>query len=157
MIVHFGLLPTTQQSSKSQQEGWILGTMLRPTPDGDWILSSSLVIIRRSVVVTQECDASKVSQERYNPRSMHCYGNYTQPMLVIPVDKMRREVSGFRANREHEVYTFDFLKKNEYNYGTVMQQEEIKSENWLRLTSLQGIKSGQGNGLFKTYGEENVK
>ena len=30
------------------------------------------------------------------------------------------------------------------------------SENWLTLKSLQGIKNGQGNGLFKTYGEENV-
>ena len=38
-----------------------------------------------------------------------------------------------------------------------MQQEGIEgSENWLTLKSLQGIKNGQGNNHFKTYGEENV-
>ena len=58
---------------------------------------------------------------------------------------------------DHEVYAFNFLKKYGYNYGTVMQQEGIEgSENWLTLKSLQGIKNGQGNNHFKTYGEENV-
>ena len=72
-------------------------------------------------------------------------------------NEKQKFMSGFRANREHEVFAFDFLKKYEYNYGTVMQQEGIEgSENWLTLKSLQGIKNGQGNGLFKTYGEENV-
>ena len=38
-----------------------------------------------------------------------------------------------------------------------MQQEGIEdSEHWLTVSSLQGIKSGRGNGHFKRYGEENV-
>ena len=72
-------------------------------------------------------------------------------------NEKQKFMSGFRANRHHEVYAFNFLKKYGYNYGTVMQQEGIEgSENWLTLKSLQGIKNGQGNGHFKTYGEENV-
>jgi len=65
--------------------------------------------------------------------------------------------SGFRAERPDEVYTYKFLKKHEFNYKGIMQLEGVEGcENWVSISSLQGIKDGQGNGIFKKYGEENV-
>ena len=38
-----------------------------------------------------------------------------------------------------------------------MQQEgEVGSKNWLTISSIQGIKEGEGNGFFGKYGEQNV-
>lgn len=72
-------------------------------------------------------------------------------------NERQKFVSGFRADREDEKYTYSFLRKHQYNYGTIMQQEGNEdSEDWLTITSLQGIKTGRGNGYFKKYGEINV-
>jgi len=49
------------------------------------------------------------------------------------------------------------LKNNQFNYRTIMTQENVEGcEDWLTLKSLQGIKDGRGNGHFKKYGEDNV-
>jgi len=66
-------------------------------------------------------------------------------------------ISGLRAERPNEKYTFEFLRKNKFNYNGIMQQEGVKgSENWIYISSLQGIKTGPGNGNFGVYGEENM-
>lgn len=65
--------------------------------------------------------------------------------------------SGFRAQRPNEVYAYELLRKHEFNYKGIMQQEGVEGcENWISILSLQGIKDGQGNGIFKKYGEEYV-
>jgi len=150
-----------------EASGEVMAGMLRPTPDGNWMLSK--FIGNNRVAMKLLANGGKptrvLMQVKFHKRDItpeQCIAIESELHSTDAGDRSgqnekQKFMSGFRADREHEVYTFDFLKKNEYNYGTVMQQEGIEgSENWLRLTSLQGIKSGQGNGLFKTYGEENV-
>jgi len=73
-------------------------------------------------------------------------------------NELQKFISGYRANRVESVYTYDLLREHEYNYGTIMQQEGVGgSSDWLTLGSLQGIKTGEGNGYFKKYKEWNVK
>lgn len=66
-------------------------------------------------------------------------------------------ISGYRAGRKNEVYLYNFLKRHEINFGTIMQQEgESGSEKWLKISSIQGLKDGEGNGFFCKFGEQNV-
>lgn len=66
-------------------------------------------------------------------------------------------VSGFRAGKPAEVHAYNLLRKHQFNYNGIMQQEGVEgSENWICISSLHGIKDGQGNGIFKKYGENNV-
>ena len=71
-------------------------------------------------------------------------------------NEQQKFTSGYRANREPETYCFNFLKKHEIGYGTIMQQEGVDDDDWLKVNSLQGIKDGKGNGHFKKYGEDHV-
>tara|TARA_B100000287_G_scaffold403692_1_gene425729 strand:- start:414 stop:1697 length:1284 start_codon:yes stop_codon:yes gene_type:complete len=72
-------------------------------------------------------------------------------------NEQQKFTSGYRANREPETYCFDFLKRHQIEYGTIMQQEGVEgADQWLILKSLQGIKDGKGNGHFKKYGENHV-
>jgi len=72
-------------------------------------------------------------------------------------NEKQKFVSGFRAARKNEVYAYQFLRKHEFNYNGIMQLEGVEgSENWISISSLQGIKFGPGNGIFKKYGELNV-
>lgn len=72
-------------------------------------------------------------------------------------NEAQKFASNFRAGRSESVFLFDFLKDNQINFGTVMQQEGvIGSEEWLTIKSIQGIKAGQGNGFFNKYGYTNM-
>ena len=65
--------------------------------------------------------------------------------------------SNYRAGRKDAVYLYKFLKKHQINFGTIMQQEgEVGSKKWLTISSIQGLKEGEGNGFFGKYGEQNV-
>ena len=66
--------------------------------------------------------------------------------------------SSFIAKDPNAVYTFNFLRENQFNYNGVMELNGIpEAKDWIHLNSLQGIKDGAGNGLFKKYGKENVE
>lgn len=72
-------------------------------------------------------------------------------------NEQQKFVSGFKAQRDSEQYAYEFLKKHQYNYKEIMQQEGVEgSENWISISSLQGIKTGQGQGSFAKYGEANM-
>ncbi len=72
-------------------------------------------------------------------------------------NESQKFASNYRAGRKDAVHLFKFLKKHQINFGTIMQQEgEVGSKNWLTISSIQGIKEGEGNGFFGKYGEQNV-
>lgn len=72
-------------------------------------------------------------------------------------NEQQKFASNYRAGRKDAVYLFNYLKEHQINYGTIMQQEGIDgSENWLKISSIQGIKEGEGNGFFGKYRKENV-
>jgi len=72
-------------------------------------------------------------------------------------NEMQKFISGFKAHRPNEIYTYEFLKKHQFNYNEIMQKQRVEgSENWISISSLQGIKTGQGQGSFAKYGEENM-
>ena len=65
--------------------------------------------------------------------------------------------SSYRAGRKHAVDCFNFLKNNNLDYDGIMIQENVEgAEDFLTLTSLSGLKEGQGNGFFKRFGEPEV-
>lgn len=154
-----------------QEAAGVMSGMLRPSPNpklpDHWVLSKYIGNNRiAKKLLANDARPSRVLMQV----QFHEVGKTAQEYIQIESElhstdagdrsgqnEKQKFMSGFRANREHEVFAFNFLKKYEYNYGTVMQQEDIQgSENWLTLKSLQGIKNGQGNGHFKIYGEENV-
>ena len=73
-------------------------------------------------------------------------------------NEQQKFVSSYRAGRPFAKFCFDFLKEHELEYKDIMEIEGVrnKNEEWLRLSSLQGIKEGKSNGYFKTYGELNT-
>ena len=79
-------------------------------------------------------------------------------------NEKQKFVSNFKAGKEFEKYTFDFLKDLKLEYGRdklnpkgVLETYGIEgSGNYLTITSLKGIKDGKGNGFFKKYGEDNT-
>ena len=65
--------------------------------------------------------------------------------------------SGLRAKRKEIVDCYNFLLENELNYQGIMELEKIKmKEKWPTLSSIMGFNKGDGNGIFKKYGETNV-
>jgi len=75
-------------------------------------------------------------------------------------NEKQKFVSSYRAGRPDAVYCFDFLKRMKLEYGNIMELERYKnddnSKDWLEITSLQGIKEGDGNGYFNKYTEASV-
>ena len=65
--------------------------------------------------------------------------------------------SGLRAKRKEIVDCYNFLLENELNYQGIMELEKIEmKEKWPTLSSIMGFNKGDGNGIFKKYGETNV-
>jgi hypothetical protein len=65
--------------------------------------------------------------------------------------------SGVCANDPNQMKAFRFLMDNQINYKGIMQQMNVDGcDDWISLTSLTGLTSGEGNGIFKHYGEVNV-
>jgi len=65
--------------------------------------------------------------------------------------------SGYRAKRKELVDCFNFLFQNELNYQGIMELEKVENANtWPSLSSIMGFNKGDGNGIFKKYGETNV-
>ena len=77
-------------------------------------------------------------------------------------NEQQKFFSSYRAGRKNAEYCFKFLRENLLNYEGIMQQE-LKSpqkeecENWLSVSSLNGLKDGYGNGFFKKFGYDNVR
>ena len=151
--------------------GQVLAGMLRPHPTliDHWQLVKYIGNNRVAMKLLANCGESTrviMNVQFHDVSQAHDYTYYRKIESELHStdagdrsgqSEKQKFMSGFRADYDHQVYAFNFLKKHEYNYGTVMQQEGIEgSENWLTLKSLQGIKDGQGNNHFKTYGEENV-
>ena len=73
-------------------------------------------------------------------------------------------VSAYRSGKTEVVDCFNFLKKAKIEYhitrdGHGIMQQEGYNENgdWPVIHSIQGLRDGLSNGLFKKYGFENVK
>ena len=69
--------------------------------------------------------------------------------------------SGLKAKHKKAVNCYDFMKEKGFNYikedMNIMKLNNIEGhENFIPLKSLSGIKEGSGNGIFKTYGDDNV-
>ena len=65
--------------------------------------------------------------------------------------------SGLKAQVPAYVECFNFLKANKINYKGIMQIQNVKDcEDWPSLSSVTGMNIGDGNGVFKTYGTENI-
>jgi len=65
--------------------------------------------------------------------------------------------SGVCALDPDQMKAYRFLKDNQINYKGIMQQMKVEGcDDWISLTSLTGLTSGEGNGIFKQYGEVNV-
>ena len=79
-------------------------------------------------------------------------------------NEKQKFISNFKAGKEFETYTFDYLKDRKLEYGKDKINEKGVLETYgiegagkyLSITSLKGIKDGKGNGFFKKYGEDNV-
>lgn len=71
-------------------------------------------------------------------------------------------VSSYRAQEEWAVHCFRFLRDHQFNYDGIMELEGVEGteeypvSEWLSLKSLQGLKDGRGNGLFKKYDYDSV-
>ena len=66
--------------------------------------------------------------------------------------------SGLKAKRTPYVELFNFLKKNKINYAGIMQLERIpESDNWIQITSIQGMNIGTSYGIFSKYKTENIE
>jgi hypothetical protein len=61
--------------------------------------------------------------------------------------------SELRGKKEHAIECYKFLCDNEISYGDMMPD----NEDWLEITSLQGLKDGTSNGYFKKYGKDNIE
>lgn len=65
--------------------------------------------------------------------------------------------SGYISGRPEFVFCINFLKKNKINYDGIMQQlNEPGSDKWPIISSVMGLNKGDGNGIFKEYGDSNV-
>jgi len=73
-------------------------------------------------------------------------------------NEKQKFISSYRAGRPDAVYCFDFLRRMKLEYGSIMDLEGHidNPKDWLTITSLQGIKEGDGNGYFNKYTEECV-
>lgn len=66
--------------------------------------------------------------------------------------------SGLKAKRFEFVELFNFLKKHEVNYAGIMQLEKIPgSQDWVEITSIQGMNIGTSYGIFSKYKTENIQ
>lgn len=73
-------------------------------------------------------------------------------------------ISGYRGETKEIVHCFNFLKKMQLEYkpnpvskGIMTLEGYNVDGDWIKITSIQGLKDGEGNGLFKKYGTENIK
>jgi hypothetical protein len=72
-------------------------------------------------------------------------------------NETQKFMSGYRAKRKELLDCFNYLKTNEIEYEGIMQLERVEnSKNWPSLTSIMGFNKGQGNGIFKKFGDTNV-
>jgi hypothetical protein len=72
-------------------------------------------------------------------------------------NETQKFMSGFRAKRKELVDCFNYLKTVELEYEGIMQLEKVENaNNWPSLTSIMGFNKGQGNGIFKKFGDTNV-
>ena len=65
--------------------------------------------------------------------------------------------SGYRSGRKEFVDCYNFLHKYNLNYNGIMQIEGVENaDERLSLSNIMGLNAGEGNGIFKKYGKENV-
>jgi hypothetical protein len=152
-----------------QNAAQVLSAMLRPDPERPGVWQIVKYIGNNRVAMKLLANNGKSTRVIMNV-SFHEEGMETKQYIAIESElhatdagdrsgqnEKQKFVSGYRANRENECETFRFLRKHNYNYGGIMELEGVEGcEDWLTLTSLQGIKSGMYNGYFRKYGEENV-
>jgi hypothetical protein len=146
----------------------VLSGMLRPNPNGEGYqlvkyIGNNRVAMKLlanagvSTKVIMSVKFHEPSEKQSSYMAIESELHATDAGEKSGQNEAQKFISGYRANRENEVYCFNFLKNNEFNYRTIMTQEKIDDcEDWLTLKSLQGIKDGMGNGHFKKYGENNV-
>tara|TARA_Y100001938_G_C8092068_1_gene435646 strand:- start:1638 stop:2852 length:1215 start_codon:yes stop_codon:yes gene_type:complete len=150
-----------------QDAAQVLSGMMRPHPDGGWILVK--YIGNNRVLMKLLANAGVSTRVLMSIRFHEPSGSQSEYIAIESElhatdagdksgqNEAQKFTSGYRANRENEVYCFNFLKNNQFNYRTIMTQENVEGcEDWLTLKSLQGIKDGRGNGHFKKYGENNI-
>lgn len=66
-------------------------------------------------------------------------------------------MSQYRAGRPAARHCFHFMKNNKLNFHNIMNLEGVEdADSFLQLSSISGIKEGEGNGFFKMFGESNV-
>ena len=151
-----------------QDAAQVLSGMLRPNPNGEGYqlvkyIGNNRVAMKLlanagvSTRVIMSVKFHEPSEKQSGYMAIESELHATDAGEKSGQNEAQKFISGYRANRENEVYCFNFLKNNEFNYLTIMTQEKIDNcEDWLTLKSLQGIKDGRGNGHFKKYGENNV-
>ena len=65
--------------------------------------------------------------------------------------------SGYRSGRKEFVECYNFLYKYNLNYNGIMQIEGVENaDERLSLSNIMGFNAGEGNGIFKKYGQLNV-
>jgi len=79
-------------------------------------------------------------------------------------NEKQKFVSAYRSGKEDVVNCFNFLKKLKVEFHItkdghgIMQQEGFNvNGDWPVIHSIQGLRDGLSNGMFKKYGEDNVK
>lgn len=158
-----------RHGSYRQGAAQVLSGMLRPHPtiSAHWVLVK--YIGNNRVAMKLLANGGKSTRVLMNV-SFHDRGLTQKQYIAMESDlhatdagdrsgqnESQKFISGFRADRENELYTFNFLQRHKYNYNNIMQQEGVEgSEDWISISSLQGIKSGEGNGSFQKYGKDNM-
>lgn len=157
----------------NSRDAEILSGYLRPLNSGDQPLSGPMVLVKyigngrvwKKLLANKGKDSLVKMEIRFHDEGLspkdyitiEADGHATDAGDKSSQNERQKFASQFRSGDPDAVHTFDFLRKCKINYGTFMQQEgEIGSEEWMTITSIQGIKSGQGNGFFKKYGESNM-
>jgi len=104
-----------------------------------------------------------------NPISMEEYiqiesdGHDSDADARASQNEKQKFVSAYRSGKKEVVDCFNFLKENKIEYNItkdigIMQQEGFNEDgDWPVIHSIQGLRDGLSNGLFKRYGYENVK
>ena len=150
-----------------QDAAQVLSGMLRPHPDGGWVLVKYIGNNRVAMKLLANAGVStRVLMSIRFHKPLTDYSKYIAIESELHAtdagersgqNESQKFISGYRARRDNEVYCFNFLKNNQVNYRSIMKQENVEGcEDWITLKSLQGIKDGRGNGHFKKYGEDNV-
>jgi len=157
----------------SSSNAEILSGYLRPLNSGDHPLLGPMVLVKyigngrvwKKLLANKGEDSLVKMEIRFHDEglsqkdyiTLEADGHATDAGDRSSQNEEHKFASQFRSGDPDAVHTFNFLRKCQINYGTFMQQEgEIGSEEWMTITSIQGIKAGQGNGFFKKYDEPNV-